>query len=118
METRPLPEARHETRVLEEHWAWLVPVRGDHAGRVFVVRSPMVVGSAECCDLRLQGDTVAPRHFELTREGSGKWTITDLAGDRRTKLDGAWLQSAASFEIADGQRVEIGSLQLVFKCVA
>ena len=114
MNTRKLAD---ETRVLEEHWAWLVPLDGADAGKVLRVSSPTMVGTDPACSLRLRGESVATHHVELVRRQPGAWTLTDHAGERRTKIDGDWLGSGQAFDIHDGAHIEIGSLSLVFKCV-
>jgi hypothetical protein len=104
------------TKALEEHRAWVVPLQGLHAGRVYVVKDTLTMGADRSCDLVLEGKDIAKRHVLIERRAKA-WRIKNLAGEKRTKLGEDWLGVDSDFELRDDSRIVVGGFTFVFKCL-
>jgi hypothetical protein len=86
----------------------------DLNGRVEEVRNgKAVIGRSRECDLVLDDANVSRRHCEFVREG-GSWFVVDLGSTNGTELNGRAVKRA---QLADGDRVAVGSSEVVFGLV-
>jgi hypothetical protein len=81
-----------------------------HDKRTVVSGDPFVIGRSRECDLVLDDPNVSRRHAELREEG-GSWWLVDLDSTNGTELNGKRVQRA---KLADGDRIGLGELELVF----
>lgn len=101
-----------KTQILTEHRGWVVPQSGAAAGCVFSLGALTVLGSDPRCHVQLDG--AAARAAELVRLDRGGWRVRPLAGD--ITLDGAPITGV--WNIEDGARLRLGTVEVIFKCVA
>lgn len=94
--------------------AWLVRSAGPgRRGETVRLLMPVaVVGDDPGCQVRLPGIGASPRHLEV-RESGGGFTVAPLDG--AIKVEGAPVSGRRS--LVDGETIEIGSAQFVFKAV-
>ncbi|MCP9484529.1 MAG: FHA domain-containing protein [Gaiellaceae bacterium MAG52_C11] len=69
-----------------------------------------VLGRSKECDVQVPDANVSRRHAELREEG-GSWWLVDLDSTNGTELNGKRVQRA---KLADGDRIGLGELELVF----
>jgi hypothetical protein len=69
-----------------------------------------LIGRSKECDVQLADPNASRRHAELRREGAAYWVI-DLDSTNGLEVNGRRLKRA---KLEDGDRVTIGSTQLVF----
>ena len=69
-----------------------------------------VLGRSKECDIQVPDPNVSRRHAELREEG-GSWWLVDLDSTNGTELNGKRVQRA---KLADGDRIGLGELELVF----
>jgi hypothetical protein len=82
-------------------------------GRVVPVSSDrVVVGRSRECDVRVDDGNVSRRHFELVHESPSTWVVVDLESTNGTEVNGHKVQRRT--ELDDGDRITIGSTELVF----
>jgi hypothetical protein len=82
-------------------------------GRRLLVPPPgAVIGRSRECDIVLEDSGVSRRHAEIrpTRDG---WTIADLHSTNGVRVNGRALRGAQ--ELALGDRIELGSTEVVFE---
>jgi pSer/pThr/pTyr-binding forkhead associated (FHA) protein len=78
--------------------------------RAFPVHDSVVIGRLPDCDVTLDDPSVSRRHARLRREGS-RWTVEDLGSTNGVLLNG---QPVTRTDVHDGDRLELGSVQLAF----
>jgi hypothetical protein len=70
-----------------------------------------LIGRSKECDVQLADPNASRRHAELRREGASYW-ISDLDSTNGLEVNGRRLKRA---KLEDGDRVTIGSTQIVFR---
>ena len=70
-----------------------------------------LIGRSKECDVQLADPNASRRHAELRREGAAYWII-DLDSTNGLEVNGRRLKRA---KLEDGDRVTIGSTQIVFR---
>jgi hypothetical protein len=70
----------------------------------------VVLGRSKECDVQVPDANVSRRHAELRQEGSS-WWIVDLDSTNGTEVNGKRVPRA---KLADGDRITLGSTELVF----
>jgi hypothetical protein len=72
----------------------------------------IVIGRSRECDIRVDDGNVSRRHVELVREGPSDWVLVDLGSTNGTEVNGRKVQRRTALD--DGDRITIGSTELVF----
>lgn len=72
--------------------------------------SAATLGRLPECDVTLDDPSVSRRHARMSERG-GRWSIEDLDSTNGVKVNGRRVRTA---ELADGDRVELGGIRLVF----
>jgi hypothetical protein len=84
-------------------------------GDQFLVTKPrVVIGRGKDCDIQVRDPNVSRRHAELRQEGTAYW-IVDLDSTNGLEVNGRREQRA---KLDDGDRITIGSSELVFERAA
>lgn len=73
----------------------------------------LVLGRDEAADLRLDHPSVSPRHALLEVAPDGAVHLTDLGALNGVQVDGV---PVATAQLHDGNRLDLGEVQLVFHC--
>jgi hypothetical protein len=114
-ERAPEPGPRKTERLSDRRapvLGWLVDIDGAQRGQDFRISEPKVlIGAAPECQIRLDNGYASERHAHLKSEG-GVFVLTDLASTNGTRVNGAAVDKV---ELADGDRIQIGSTTYVFK---
>ena len=71
-----------------------------------------LIGRADDCDLRIDQDGVAGHHAEIDHEKQGGLTLTHLAPEGETVLNGEPVQQAS---LGSGDEIRIGSCRWVLQ---
>jgi pSer/pThr/pTyr-binding forkhead associated (FHA) protein len=71
----------------------------------------VVIGRSKECDIQIADPNASRRHAELRREGDAYWLV-DLGSTNGLDVNGKRTQRA---KLANGDRVTIGTTELVFK---
>jgi hypothetical protein len=71
-----------------------------------------VIGRTDDCDLRIDQDGVAGRHAEIVDDGQGGLTLTHLAPDHETLLNGEAVKTAA---LGSGDEIRIANCRWVLQ---
>ena len=79
-------------------------------GRRLPVSDNAVLGRLPECDVTLDDPSVSRRHAKISRKGTG-WAITDLGSTNGVKVNGSRVTES---DLADGDRLHLGTVQLVF----
>lgn len=79
--------------------------------------TPLVVGRAEDCDLRLPAPTVSKHHVELAALEGGRVRVRDLASHNGTVVDGDLLRDGTVVRTAP-TRLRVGPFSLLVTIVA
>lgn len=91
--------------------AFLVSLKDGKPDLTFVVpESGCLVGRDPGCLIQMQDAHVSRRHVRIVSEG-GRWFAQDLDTRNGTRVNGA---VAARSEIRNGDRIGIGSTELIF----
>jgi hypothetical protein len=77
-----------------------------------VTTGRVVVGRSRECDVRVEDGNVSRRHFELVQEGPTAWVVSDLGSTNGTEVNGRRVSGRRRLD--DGDRITIGSTELVF----
>ncbi len=75
-------------------------------------RGRQVLGRDRHADLRLHDLTVSPRHAVVDADGDGRVVLRDLGTRNGVQVDGI---PVAEVELHDGNRVQLGDVQLVYR---
>jgi hypothetical protein len=82
-------------------------------GRVVpLTTSHVVIGRSRECDVRVDDGNVSRRHCEVVQEGPTAWAVVDLGSTNGTEVNGKRI--AGRQRLAEGDRIGIGSTELVF----
>jgi hypothetical protein len=79
--------------------------------RRVVDKRRMLIGRSRECDVQLADTNVSRRHAELRQEGASYW-IVDLDSTNGIEVNGRRLKRS---KLEDGDRVTLGSTELVFR---
>jgi hypothetical protein len=80
--------------------------------RLLVAPRGATIGRSRDCDIVLEDSSVSRRHAELRPGGSG-WTIDDLDSTNGVRVNG--LTVHARHELRTGDRIEVGSTEMLFE---
>ena len=73
----------------------------------------VTIGVATACDIVLDDASVSKRHAYFTERG-GVWQLTDADSSAGTQVNSHPLQPGAPRELASGDRITLGYVELVF----
>jgi len=94
--------------------AWLVADRGANKGTLHQISGDRAtIGADSGCEVRLDDGAASDRHASI-RFVEDHFSITDLDSTNGTKVNG---ETVLKQDLADGDRISIGSADWVFKCV-
>jgi hypothetical protein len=95
----------------------LVCLAGPDAGTVFLLgESPLELGRAPECAIRLADRAVSRRHLELLVDPAGAHRVRDLGSSNRTRCNGRWLRTSRL--LADGDLLAVGRSLLHYRRAA
>jgi hypothetical protein len=80
--------------------------------RLLVAPRGATIGRSRDCDIVLEDSSVSRRHAELRPGGEG-WTIEDLGSTNGVRVNGNTVH--APQEVRTGDRIEIGSTEMLFE---
>lgn len=106
----PAPAAATTVLPAAGRTAWLRVVEGPGAGRRHRVEPTTLIGRLPECDVTLDDPSVSRRHARLLGE-RGHWRIEDLGSTNGVRVNG---EAVDERELHDGDRLELGSVHLVF----
>ncbi len=94
--------------------AWVQVLNGRQEGRIYLLSHPRCrIGLDERAEVGLFGDpSVSRRHAEIESTASG-YVLRDLAAAGTTRVNGDAVADARP--LRDGDRIELGRTQLVFR---
>ena len=72
----------------------------------------IAIGRSPSCDIVLEGDELASRRHALIRARGGRYTLVDLGSSNGTYVNGYEIHGES--ELHDGDRIAIGSHELIF----
>jgi FhaA, N-terminal domain/FHA domain len=72
----------------------------------------VVIGRSRECDVRVEDGNVSRRHAELVQESPTAWAVVDLGSTNGTEVNGHRVSKRT--RVDDGDRITIGSTELVF----
>lgn len=119
---QPGPVSAAKTEMLggsPPSFAWLVIRKGPRAGHIFRLNTEVTtIGRDPQCDIILDDEAISRQHakvrVEKNQDGEPQFFIYDLATSNGTKVNG---QAILKQPLSDGDSVEIGRTELVFKQV-
>ncbi|HTC61144.1 MAG TPA: FhaA domain-containing protein [Solirubrobacteraceae bacterium] len=80
--------------------------------RLLVAPRGATIGRSRDCDIVLEDSSISRRHAELRPGGQG-WTIEDLGSTNGVRVNGATVHGPQ--EVRTGDRIEIGSTEMLFE---
>jgi predicted component of type VI protein secretion system len=80
--------------------------------RLLVAPRGATIGRSRDCDIVLEDSSISRRHAELRPGGQG-WVIEDLGSTNGVRVNGNTVHS--SQEVRTGDRIEIGSTEMLFE---
>ena len=87
-------------------------IRNMADGRSYTLTGTRVyIGRETTCNIVVNDANASRRHAELRSNGRGVWTISDLDSTNGTFLNG---EAVTSSPLADGDRITVGTTDLVF----
>ncbi len=89
-----------------------MPHGGVRTPELLLRQGRQVLGRARDVDVLLDDLTVSPRHALLDVDGEGRVLLRDLGAVNGVKVDGI---PVAEVELHDGNRVQLGDVQLVYR---
>lgn len=83
---------------------------GGEGGRRLSIGDNVTLGRLPECDVTLDDPSVSRRHAKIWRNGES-WTIEDLGSTNGVKVNGSQVGRS---DLADGDRLHLGTVQLLF----
>ena len=83
---------------------------GGEGGRRLSIGDDVTLGRLPECDVTLDDPSVSRRHARITRKGDA-WFIKDLGSTNGVKINGSRVGES---DLTDGDRLQLGSVQLDF----
>lgn len=80
--------------------------------RLLVAPRGATIGRSRDCDIVLEDSSISRRHAELRPGGEG-WTIEDLGSTNGVRVNGSTVHGPQ--EVRTGDRIEIGSTEMLFE---
>jgi hypothetical protein len=80
--------------------------------RLLVAPRGATIGRSRDCDIVLEDSSISRRHAELRPGGQG-WTIEDLGSTNGVRINGLTVHGPS--EVRTGDRIEIGSTEMLFE---
>lgn len=109
-----LPRLRHATEHKSVAGARLEVRSGSLLGLSFALgQQPLLVGSAPNASLRLSDPSISPQHAELRPHGAA-YVLRDLGSQGGTWARGARLPSGQSVQLAEGEWLRFGAVDVLF----
>jgi hypothetical protein len=81
--------------------------------RMLLPPGAAAIGRSRDCDIVLDDAGVSRRHAELRPSGASSWTIEDLGSTNGVRVNGQTI--AATHELHGGERIGLGSTEMVFE---
>jgi hypothetical protein len=72
----------------------------------------LVLGRADDCDVRIDHDSVAPRHAEVSMAGEGGVVIRDLGSGLETRVNG---EPVGEARLSGGDEIQVGNCRLMLQ---
>lgn len=85
-------------------------VIGGEGGRRLSIGDDVTLGRLPECDVTLDDPSVSRRHARITRSGDS-WVVEDLGSTNGVKVNGS---SVGTSDLVDGDRLQLGTVQLLF----
>lgn len=82
--------------------------------RLLLAPRGATIGRSRDCDIVLEDSSVSRRHAELRPAGQG-WTVEDLGSTNGVRVNGSTVHGP--HEVRTGDRIEIGSTEMLFEIV-
>jgi Protein of unknown function (DUF3662)/FHA domain len=83
--------------------------------RLLVPPRGAAIGRSRDCDIVVEDSSISRRHAELRPEGA-TWTIEDLGSTNGVRVNGLTVHGA--HELRSGDRIEMGSTEMLFEIVS
>src|SRR4051812_28037071 len=109
--TLPAESTQEQSQRTSLELRWVFP--SYQAPGIALVRSPLLIGRGDDCDVVVQSTEVSRRHAELRREGP-IWIVRDLQSRNGVFVDGARTDQAP---IQAGTVLRLGDWVSVIACV-
>ena len=87
---------------------------GGAGGRRITLDDSATLGRLPECEVTLDDPSVSRRHAKVSRKASG-WVVEDLGSTNGLKVNG---MKVAQADLADGDRLELGTVKLLFSAGA
>jgi hypothetical protein len=81
--------------------------------RLLLAPRGAVIGRSRECDVVLEDNGISRRHAEVRPTGSSGWAIEDLGSTNGVRVNGQTVR--AEHELRSGDRVEMGSTEMLFE---
>jgi hypothetical protein len=85
---------------------------GQHAGSLFVIVGPMMIGRAPHAEIQILEESVSRQHARLTVEHDGTVKLVDLMSASGTRVAGRPVNQA---QLRPGETIQIGSARFVYE---
>ena len=82
--------------------------------RLLLAPRGATIGRSRDCDIVLEDSSVSRRHAELRPSGQG-WTVEDLGSTNGVRVNGSTVHGP--HEVRTGDRIEVGSTEMLFEIV-
>lgn len=83
---------------------------GPVLNQAFTLSGKLLIGSAEDCDVRIEGEGVADRHAEVRLSEAGAIVLRNLDAARQTLCNGVAVEEA---ELGSGDEIRVGQARLM-----
>jgi predicted component of type VI protein secretion system len=83
--------------------------------RVLLGPRGAILGRSRDCDVVLEDSSVSRQHAQLRPQGECDWTIEDLGSTNGVRVNGRVLRGVRV--LRDGDRIELGSTEMLFEVV-